>query len=469
MDRCTRRNLLKLASLALLARATPLAGQVRDRSVLDDQPRRLDQLDLPQMPERQSQIGYEVRTKEFVVVAKTGREDARTAVGQMQQAWSRSGELADHWTKVHRRPAFGIGAVQLVIDNEPVRQNDQPLVTINVVGIQTQIAINVSPGRPSLRDQMPRIREATAWAFLHTAECDEQLPAWVCNGLATYVATEGSPLSATVADLSPLGESLGGQQWKGTRSEPGTLDFPKDHRIQAALHVRYLLEASDAELAPQFFGSLRQTARAADQYWAQERRDTVRQAGSQLKRREHAIDDFAAARADGYEPWLKNPEMGQPIFEPAKGASADVVDLQRQMVTVLKLARRFAAPKKSASRVKVASFDPETRTAIPDSAQPIARSIDDLYRQLTDPRQDPWATLGPDGRLLFSTETNRLRRLLAIDTGQFRLSSREGRDILSTPSGNRSTLQAWLEENKNDPTRPIAKFAMVDPATGQRR
>ncbi len=468
--RCvTRRNWLQLATLALVSQATTARSQIRDRSVLDDLPRQLDEFDLPQMPERQSQLGFEVRTKEFVVVAKTSMEDARTAARQLQAVWRRSGDLADHWTKVHRRPSFGIGTVQLLIDNEPVRQQDAPLVTLNVVGVQTQIAINVSPGQPSLQEQLPRIREATAWAFLHTAEFDTQFPTWVCYGLANFIANEGSPVTAQVAELLPRVESLGGQQWKGVRIEPGTLDFPANHRTQAALHVRYLLEGNDAELAPQFFAALRQTERGAQQYWAQERRDSTRQADQQLRRYERAVNELADKNAVGFETWLKDPEMGQPVFEPLPGADREMVALQKQMTTVLKLGRRFSSTTRAASAVRVASFDPDRREAVAEEASPQVRTLDGLYRDLTDPKQPEWATIGPDGKLLFSTETRRIRELLAIDSDRFRASTREGHWTLSAAAGYRSRIQGWLEENEKDPSRPLAKFAMTDTTTGQRQ
>jgi len=442
---------------------------MRDRSVLDDLPRMLDELDLPQMPERESQLGFEVRTKEFVVVARTNMEDARQAARQMQQIWHRSGDLADHWTQVHRRPTFGIGSVQLLIDNEPVREQDQPLVSLNVVGIQTQIAINVAAGRPTLRDQLPRIREATAWAFLHTAELDVQLPAWVCYGLANFIANEGSRLSAQVAELLPKAESLGGQQWKGIRTGPGKLDFPENHRTQAALQVRYLLEGNDAELAPKFLAALQQAARGADQYWAQERRDPTRQIDEKLKPYERAINGLADKHASGFQSWLKNPEMGQPKCEPAEDSNQSVGELQQRMVTILKLARRFQGRSSTTSQVRVASFDREKGVAHREVASQTPRTMDQLYRDLTDTKQPQWATIGPDNRLLFSGETERIRKLLGIDRNTFQSQLREDRWIVSTTTGGRATMQGWLEENKDDPTRPLAKFAIVDTATGQRR
>ena len=468
MTHLTRRSWLQFATLALVGRAASSQAQIRARSVLDDLPRMLDELDLPQMPERQSQLGYEVRTKEFVVVARTSMEDARQAARHMQDVWRRSGELADHWTKVHRRPRFGIGSVQLLIDNEPVRTQDQPLVSLNVVGIETQIAINVSPGQPPLREQLPRIREATAWSFLHTCELDVQFPTWVCYGLANYVANEGSPVSAQVAELLPKGESLGGQQWKGIRTEPGKLDFPSNHRTQAALQVRYLLEGNDAALAPQFIAALRKSERGADQYWAQERRDPTRQIDQKLRPFERSVNDLADKHSAGYEAWLKNPLMGQPEFEPAMDASPDLVALQQQMVSILKLARRFPGRSDSTSQVRVASFDREAGAAVAHPPSPAPRTIDQLYRDLTDPSRPEWATIGPDNRLLFSTEKERIQKLLGIDRGTFRSELRENRWIVSTPMGIRTTMQGWLEENQDDPTRPLAKFAMVDTATGQR-
>lgn len=467
MKSINRRAWLGMATLALTS-GRSLFGQERARSVLDDLPRQLDLLDLPGMPERQSQLGYEVRGKQFVVIATTGKEDARLAARNLQAAWDDMANLADRFTKVHRRPAFGIGAVQLVISNAPVREQDAPLVTLNVVGIQTQIEINVSPGQPPLVEQLPRIREATAWALLHTAEFDEQLPAWVCNGLASFAVNQGDELSVTVPELAPLGESLGGQQWKGTRTEPDVLAYPKNDREHAVLQTRFLLEGNDAEFAPTFFTALKQTVREADRYWAEERRDSIRQADRQLAERERSIADLAARNEKGFQSWLKNPLAGQPAFEPTKDASPEVVDLERQMVTVLKLARRFGGSG-GKSGVRVVAFDKDLRQSVEASKAGQPRSIDDLYRTLTDPKLQPWATIGPDGRLLFSDETERLRTLLTIDTGRFQTSQSEQGWMLTTQLDSRTRLQGWLEDNPKDATRPLAKFVMVDTRTGIRR
>jgi hypothetical protein len=464
-----RRDWIKAATLAVLAPSLSAYGQVRDRSVLDDLPRLLDELDLPQMPERQSQLGFEVRSKEFVVVARTSMEDARHAAKQMQQSWKRAGDLADHWSTVHRRPSFGIGALQLVISDDPVRENDRPPVTLNVVGIQTQIALNVAPGQPTLTEQLPRLREATAWAFLHTAQFDDQFPAWVCTGLANYAAIEGTPVSGQVQELLPHGQSLGGLQWRGKRIEPGQLEMPSNHRDQSALEVRYLLEGNDAQLAPQFFAALRQTVRGADRYWAEERRDSIRQAQQDLKSFERSINQFASSHEAEYKAWLKNPEMGQPILKPIPGSSPELAELQKQMATVLKLARRFGSEARSQSKVRVASFDAERRIATLDEPTPVLRSVDDLYGQLTDPKLPEWATLGSDDRLLFSNQQDKIRKLLGVDRGLFQASQRKEHWVLSAEIDYRTRLQAWLEENERDATRPVAKFAQVDAQTGQLR
>jgi hypothetical protein len=463
-----RRRWLQAATLAFASGPTAFA-QTRDRSVLDDLPRMLDELDLPQMHERQSQLGFEVRTKEFVVVAATSMQDAREGARQLHDAWHQIGGLADHWTSVHRQPTFGIGALQLLISNEPIREQDSPPVTLNVVGLKTQIAINVAPGQPPLGEQLPRIREAAAWAFLHTAEFDTQLPAWVCTGLANFAVNQGGDVTAKVNELLPLGEPLAGQQWKGRRIAPDKLEMPPDHREQASLQVRYLLEGNDAEFAPEFLATLRATVKQSDRYWAEERRDSIRIADQQLRRFQQGMDDFATAHAAGFEKWLNNPGTGQPIVQTDTKAPAQMASLQQQMATILKLARRFPAGQTtSTSGVRVAAFNPDKREAEPTASSTPPRTIDDLYRHLTDPKQSTWATLDTSGRLLFSSETARIRELLAIDQGTFQAGADGDRWTISTPLGYRTRLTGWLEENKDNPTRPVAAFAQIDTTTGKR-
>jgi hypothetical protein len=84
----------------------------------------------------------------------------------------------------------------------------------------------------------------------------------------------------------------------------------------------------------------------------------------------------------------------------------------------------------------------------------------ELYRQLAGERQT-WATLDAQGQLVFSDDEPALRRLLGIDERRYEFQSQNERWVLTQRLDSKTSLCGWLEENPDDPTRPLARFELV--------
>jgi hypothetical protein len=439
------------------------------RSVTDVRERRVDELDRPQYNERWTHRGWHLRGENLEVVANSSYEDAVFAQAQATRAWADAGSLADHWTKVHRNPNFALGKVQLFVDNAPPRDQEQPITTLDVVGMQTQVHLNVAPGQPPLEEQLPRLRQATAWALLHTAEMDRQLPPWVCTGLATYVARAGLPPDAPDPNANPAGVPLGGQQWRYVRGQTDVLDVtaPNLEQIEReSAMVKFLIEGNDAAHALDFFNAVGDSIATVNANRFLEKGNFPPRGVAQPNKLTGPVDQLAESAVPDFEAWLKDPQMGQPVFQPAPTEKPEQVELESQMLFVLKLLRRFpegaAAVRHTGARV--ATFDAKLGKAIVVQPKRAGRpqTIASLYSRLTGPQTEAWATLDPQGKLLLSSDTDRLSEWLGIDERQFELDYRDDRPVVVSRLNRSTALQAWLEENPDNPQRPLAKFARVD-------
>jgi hypothetical protein len=465
----------KLGRIAVLA-SGPLAACVSPggpllaepssfRSVKDVRPRIPDELDRPVRRETSSHRGWEIREDQFTIAANTSQDDARWAAAEVAKVRSQTADLADRFTSIHRAADFGLNSLQIVIDGNPPSRRDAPPVTINVVGIQTQALLNVSPGQPQLKDQLLRLREAAAFAVLHAAEIDGTLPPWVIGGLAAHVARQGQPADAPQPnDIAPRGEPIGGQQWRWQRATQDRLESHPLDRTAAASQVGFLLAGDDGEHAPEFLAALGdsiQAGRAA----AAERSSTRRRGESQNSAPEGRLKNMLAAHRQQYESWLKDPKTGQPDYQPDPAVTTELDQAQREMLVVLKLQHRMSSQRATHSPVKVATFDREKgRQAVgqPAPQQPV--SLAEIAARLGDPSQPAVATLDTDGSLLLSTDRERIGQLLGWDGQRYQLERRDDRWVLATRLANGRVLRGYLADNPDKPSRPLAKFTVEDAA-----
>jgi hypothetical protein len=459
-----------LAGLPLTQMASGLAAEPSSfRSVKDVRQRIPDELDRPVNRVTSSHRGWEIREDQYTIAANTSLADAEWAAAEVGRARSEMAALADRFTQVHRAADFGLNSLQVVIDGEPPRERDAPPTSLNVVGIQTQILVNVSPGQPRLAQQRLRLRQATAFSLLHAAELDAALPAWVVLGLAGHVARAGEPESSPLpGEFVPAGVVLGGEQWRFARTAVDRLAAPPEDLDRSAQAVEYLLTGDDAVHAAALLTAIHATNE-------EQRGRATRRINSPPGNQDVGIDEPGtvlarlAKQAEREIPaWRKDPQRGLPEFEPAVAADPALVAAQREMIVVLKLLKRLTATAENSAGTKLPGRVSSSRQNVEVGA---------LLRQLATGSLPAISTLDADGQLLLSTDRKRMQALLGWDGQSYRAAR-------PTPSGTNPTgsqgpspqkletrlstgevLVGWLADNPKHRTRPLANFEVV--ARGQ--
>jgi hypothetical protein len=288
------------------------------------------------------------------------------------------------------------------------------------------------------------------------------LPPWVCEGLASYVAEQGMPPQTGDSPEQPAGVKLGGQQWRWKRATEDTLEAPQGEMSQAAAQVKFLLEGNDAAHTFEFFQAAKQAIDTEIGHSRQETRNSYRRGEAQPSTLHGAVDDLADATQEEFLAWQQDRQIGQPLLPPQPKAAPERIELERQMVFVLKLLRRFPAETVTKTRMAIHEFgaprQPAAVAATP--VQPI--DLEKLWTRLTDPSAGPWATLDPDGKLLLSTEAARLRELLGLDERRFQVQRRGKRTSLIARLDEHVVLQGWLQDNRANPLRPLAQFDTIE-------
>ncbi len=421
------------------------------RSTRMDLKRRLDELDLPRFHERVSHLGWEVRTKHFVVVATTTRQDAVRTAQIMATAWEDMGALADQWTDLHRRETFGVGAVSVwIVDGD--RRSRQPASGRGEAAEPADtVFVDLSDGRGSIEDRVVQLRGKTVDAFFRVSHQEQAVPQWVRTGLAAYVSGE-RPASQRVQRLEPPRPGAGSGEM-----------------AQSALWVRYFLEADDARRAPDFFQAMASaiTDGPGAVYVAQRPRRIVRGVRPERLGGFPAFERLTTAPEilDGANDWLSHPMSGQPIVEVQTDQSS-LDERHRRMALILKLARRFSTETQAPPRAKVREFHLGASDDSPDSALDASTDLDvgpvmsiaQLRRRLwAAPR---WATIDTDGSLLVSNNRDRLAEILGDSDPDvaYRTLAADGHLVLEARFARSGEIyQAWLEENPDNPARPIAR------------
>jgi hypothetical protein len=468
-------GLARVLAAVLAAAALPAArGQSPPsaiRSVADGRPRIPDEHDRPYFRQTQSHRGWEIREPQFTVLATTSQADARWAAGQVAEAWSNAARLANRWTQEPKNPDFGLSALQVVIDDEPVRDRDSPLTTVNVLGIQTQVLISVAPGQPRLAEQRVQLREATALAMLYTAGLDSAAPPWALAGIAAFAGRQGlTPEQVQQADARPATGNQGGQQWRFLRQSQDVLAYQRLDQAAARARVQFLLTGHDAEHAPAMLAALRQATEGAARAAAAGGAFRHFPGDSQPAAANTSFDGLIAERQSQFESWQKDPLVGLPVYEPAAALSPELAAAEAEMLVLLKLHRRLAGSpaakprERGMARTKIVMLDPAQKTAADAGRVTATETFDAFAARLADPAQPTWATLDVDGRLLLSTDTLRVSELLALAERRYSLAAQDGAAVLVRKfHGNRS-LRGWLEENPKHKSRPLAKFEVAGKA-----
>ncbi|MFO0900968.1 MAG: hypothetical protein U0836_26365 [Pirellulales bacterium] len=423
-----------------------------------------DELDLPAVHERSSGRGFEYSTRHFKIVAPDGWDQAESVAQDMERTWSELELLADHFTTRHRQPTFAIGAVGVWIDNHAYRDVSEHAPGPRVSNDSPDIYVSIAPGQPSLSDQMVSVREEAVRSFFRVAQLDQTLPDWVQLGLGAYVAREGAEPTNPVAAPGRPSETREAPQ----REVADRLYPTRSIEHSSADWVRFLLEGDDARLAPAFLGGV--AALIAN--------TPERQSLSPVETASFVeqLDGPAANGPNGLvslvtDPsvrqrlavWARDPLAGQPVYSPAPGLDAETIERQKEMVLVLKLARRAGksrGPVGPRPEVMVWEGGGPKRIQAPVEEMPDFEPSR-LFKRLLDPNSPAWATRDTNGRLLFSTDHARLEQLFGRPEVSYQTQIRDGHTVLVRSDDGGPTTEAWLENNPDNPERPWVAFRVA--------
>lgn len=438
------------------------------RSLDAYQGREIDELDRPGIRERQSQLGWELRGDQITVRARTSRDDAVWGMEQAQQAWRRMEQLADPWTQVHRRPDFGIGAVSVVIDNRPAgAQTPIDPVVRNVDGVSL-IYINVAAGEPPLEEQADRLAYGAAISLLNVARLNDKLPQWAQVGMAAQIVDAPLALAPPEVGRPVAAPPAGRVPPRLTRNDhESIIETPVDQPAAAAW-FRYLLKGDDAAHAPALFAALANTVADTNEQLHDYPYDNARQlrartggsrgdAGIDWTPLDELIRERRLTQSIGA--WLTDPLVDQPLPVDQEGRElTELSDQQRQMVVLLKMARRLAVGPRQAVRPKIIAWTAEGAKDV-SLAAPASLPIDlaTLERRWRD-AEPPLATLDADGSLLMSSDANRLNELFHPEHGSYEARWQPERQVLVYTDRQGRQTSAWLEPNEQNPRRPLVKF-----------
>jgi hypothetical protein len=444
----------------------PGAEPVVYRSTRMDLPRQLDELDLPRYGDRECHWGWETRTKHFVVFSTRSREDARQTAAQMEQAWAEFEPWASRFTGAMQRPTFGIGSVNVLIADEWV----DPQATLppgpNKMNYWPDIRLHVPRKASSEELDLAELRYQAVRSFFRVAQLEQAVPDWVQVGMAYYMS--GQPLPrGRIAELPPPPVDRSGPGTWSLRTAADRAELPRLNPRWAGLWVAYFMEGDDAAHLPEFLDALSKVVATRQQD------PFVPAAGvRQASRSPHGLRHYPAdplghlarrlAKGGELRTWLVDRQAGQPVLDP----EADIAGLDEaaaEIAFVLKLLARFGMPGPVTSVVEFKRSDNDQQQAAAVKRPASGQSLAALYARLTDSRRSSWATLGPDGQPLLSDQPDRLADAMRQAIGRYRVFREDNRYVLrgTLPGGSR--IEAWLDENEENPVRPMMRVRRDEP------
>jgi hypothetical protein len=430
----------------------------------------------------------------------------------LEAVWEDTGRLADHWMDEHRDPRFGIGAVGVMIDNDPRHQ--QPWTPgPRPTNFGTDIYVSVAEDESFDDDDLNELRRESTKALFRVAKLDQVLPAWVQNGLANYVARRREQPGPVDRPVSlALEEVITGVSVVANFRRTTADELPQPPTDAAAeAWVEFLLEGEDGRHVGELFAFI---GGAVESAVRQPRPTAVVGPGDGYLNLEEDVawrpeavlvdDPQNVADADGrFRRWLIDPLDGQPILRWSEGSnvSSDEARVAQEMVVALKLIERLGQREAALIQPAVvygrAGGDTTTvRPAInefgvadgsqttsaasdlafgdvqrgdsvnsPAATQVIQPPVDlaQLAARLRDPLSPGWATIDADGELLLWTDGQRVEDLTTTLANDYQLVRREAgyRLVSRLPSG--EVIEVWLEPNRDQPRRPLARAEFARP------
>ena len=400
----------------------------------------------PALAVRASHRGFEVRTGHFVVFATTSADDAVWAAGQAETAWRDAARLADRFGDTHRRHGFAPQAIPvLVTRGAKTPRSDRAAGSEPQRRVDT-LFVDLDRGLP-LQQQSTALKKAAVLGFFRQTGYEGTLPGWISEGLADHVAA----LPDGESDFAPP-VGIAGQN-----PPPG---------FSRSAWVSFLLTANDAQSAPAFLGALGVLVRRGE---AERRRRAAHPrvlAATAAAVAEELPAEIARLMADAglsaqLPHWQENPLAGRPLVAAPSGNDGVQTRVEHEMALLLKLAWRFGLVKPVVVKPGTVKTDkaklPKTAGGADPAPEPRAPKFDSLAELLTDGKEQ-WATVDIDGRLLFSRDTDRVESLLARRDNRHDFVAAGGRVVLRRRVDPLWVQDAWLEDNPEDPQRPLVRF-----------
>ena len=183
--------------------------------------------------------------------------------------------------------------------------------------------------------------------------------------------------------------------------------------------MEYMIEGDDAAHAPTLFAAMRTTIdrwqRKHEQTGGDDRARLSSQQRVYTEPRSPEIDNLIrqASLRDQIGVWVADPGVDQPLLQEKDIRDADprMLAEKEQMALVLKLIQRFSAEPRKGIQPRVVGLGIEgMKDFSPPSKKAAPETLAALYRRLTDPAAEPWATTDVDGRLLTARDAERLER-----------------------------------------------------------
>jgi len=256
------------------------------------------------------------------------------------------------------------------------------------------------------------------------------------------------------------------------RTSEDTVPAVPTDPIESSAWVRFLLTGYDGRYSPVLLRALGETvaARGHDrERWAIVSQGVWRPPiDPRLFRENWQPSELLLSRRvvapgeldDEWGHWKADPLVGQPILMAENLTGQEAYAAAGQMIVLLKLADRYGASGDIVAP-RITTFEPGNAAGESPQEGPAnaVRPIDlaALYSRLTSDATQPWATIDADGQLLFWTDRERVAAIFDDAQRQCRSYVRDGHNVLQRNIAGGRSLEVWLEENPDDPLRPLAR------------
>lgn len=437
--------LVALPSPALIAQTTStrrgqIARPMRPRSVLDWRERLPDRLRGPRMRNRVTHRGWEVRERQFTIVATTSEEDAAEAARAFQKGWQRAADEADQWSSQHRRPRFGTASTVVLLNGDSLPGDK---VRLEAVRDQYLVSIPIGPRGLPAEQRAQTLQEAAVHALFRVAEWDRTLPQDIRVGLARMLSETDPPTSGRAPPLAP-------DAWQAARVTPDQYETKPQPTAEIQQWVPFLM-----------FGD------AGKHAWRLAEAITDHRTDPNVWDRLHADLD-----AD-FQKWLSRGASRRTLpLRSAPYAAPDLQAAQADLYVLLQLAARWKPTRPAPPPVAVSTGPPARRPGgaaaagqggpegAAEGAQAAAESaatkparIFDTHRFaarfLAGTRQ-PWSVRDASGKLVTQRDAWPLVRRAQFGVRTW-IALRDGRPVVSYHWSGQWLLEGSLEIDKKAP------------------